>query len=206
MKPRRARFDIREASGRIALALGALLVANVAVSILVVRPKVAAYRQLTDESGPHTQVVKEREKEVKAKEAYLASMTKARDDMKRLSLDVLSTRQRRMINVQLEVAKLVREFGIALDRVQYENETLDNGALERFGIVVPLNGGYTNLRKFIQAVESSENFLVIERVALGAGKSADVVELNITLATYFIAPDANLDELGKKPIVPGGKS
>jgi Tfp pilus assembly protein PilO len=126
--------------------------------------------------------------------------------MKRLSLDVLSTRQRRMINVQLEVARLVREFGIALDRVSYENESLDNGALERFGIVVPLNGGYSNLRKFIQAVESSSNFLVVERVALGAGKSSDVIELNITLATYFIAPDADLDALGKKPIVSGGKS
>jgi Tfp pilus assembly protein PilO len=206
MKPRRARFDIREASGRIALVLGALLVANAAVSVLVVRPKVAEYRQLTDESSPHLQVVKTREKDVAAKEAYVASMTKARDDMKRLSLDVLSTRQRRMINVQLEVARLVREFGIALDRVSYENEALDNGALERFGIVVPLNGGYTSLRKFIQAVESSDNFLVIERVALGAGKSADVVELNITLATYFIAADADLDALGKKPIVSGGKS
>lgn len=206
MTPRRARFDIREASGRIALVLGALLVANAVVSVLVVRPKVAEYRQLTDESSPHLQVVKTREKDVTAKEAYVASMTKAREDMKRLSLDVLSTRQRRMINVQLEVAKLVREFGIALDRVSYENEALDNGALERFGIVVPLNGGYKSLRKFIQAVENSDNFLVIERVALGAGKSSDVVELNITLATYFIAPDADLDALGKKPVVPGGKS
>jgi Tfp pilus assembly protein PilO len=206
VKPRRPRFDIREASGRIALALGALLVANAAVSVLLVHPKVAEYRQLTDETSPHLQVVKTREKEVEAKEAYVASMTKARDDMKRLAVDVLSTRQRRMIDVQLDVAKLVREFGIALDRVQYENESLDNGALERFGIVVPLNGGYTSLRKFIQAVESSSNFLVIERVALGAGKSSDVIELNITLATYFIAPDAKLEELGKKPIAPGGKS
>jgi Tfp pilus assembly protein PilO len=126
--------------------------------------------------------------------------------MKRLAEDVLSTRQRRMIGVQLEVARLAREFGIALDRVQYENQIIDNGALERFGIVVPLSGGYTNLRKFIHAVESSENFLVIERVALGQGKSADVIELNITLATYFIAPDAKLDDLGKKPIVPAKTS
>jgi Tfp pilus assembly protein PilO len=111
-----------------------------------------------------------------------------------------------MIGVQLEVARLAREFGIALDRVQYENQIIDNGALERFGIVVPLSGGYTNLRKFIHAVESSENFLVIERVALGQGKSADVIELNITLATYFIAPDAKLDDLGKKPIVPAKTS
>jgi Tfp pilus assembly protein PilO len=107
-----------------------------------------------------------------------------------------------MIGVQLEIAKLTRDYGIAQDRVRYETEPLDEGALERFAIIVPLAGGYSNLRKFIQSVESSENFLVIERVALGTGKTQDIVELNITLATYFIAPDANLDELGKKPAAP----
>ena len=199
MTARRPRFDVREASGKILLLLGALIVANAVASVLLVRPKVVRYRQLTDLSSPQLTVVKEREKEVVRKEAYRQALEKARDDMKRLAGDVLSTRQRRMIGVQLEVAKLAREFSIALDRVQYQNEQLDNGALERFAIVVPLAGGYSNLRKFIQSVESSDNFLVIERVALGTGKSMDIVELNITLATYFIAPDANLDDFGKKP-------
>ncbi len=201
MTARRPRFDVREASGIVFFVFGTLLLANVMVSVLLVRPKVARHRQLTDLSSPQLQVVKTREKEVVQKENYQKAMEKARDDMKRLAGDVLSTRQRRMIGVQLEVAKLAREYGIALDRVRYENEPLDNGALERFAIVVPLSGGYSNLRKFIQSVESSNNFLVIERVALGSGKSADVLELNITLATYFIAPDANLDEFGKKPIL-----
>ncbi len=206
MTARRPRFDVREASGKIFLVLAALVLANAAVAVFVVHPKVTRYRQLTDLSSPQLQVVKTREREVVAKETYRAELEKARDDMKHLAGDVLSTRQRRMIGVQLEVAKLAREFNVALNRVQYQNEALDNGALERFGTVVPLAGGYTNLRKFIQSVESSDNFLVIERVALGTGKSTDVVELNITLATYFIAPDADLDRLGKKPIVGGGNS
>jgi len=199
---RRPRFDVRAASGTIFLCLAALLLANAAVSVLYVRPKAARYRQLTDLSSPQLQVVKAREQEVVQKENYRQGMEKARDDMKHLAGDVLSTRQRRMIGVQLEIAKLTREFGIALDRVRYETEALDEGALERFAIVVPLSGGYANLRKFIQSVESSDNFLVIERVALGTGKVQDIVELNITLATYFIAPDADLDQLGKKPAVP----
>jgi Tfp pilus assembly protein PilO len=206
LKARRAGFDIREASGKIFLLLFAGLVANVAATVLWVRPKVVRYEQLTGLSSPQLSVVKTREKEVAEKETYRAGLEKARDDMKRLASDVLSTRQRRMIGVQLEIAKLVREFGIALDRVQYENETVDDGALERFAIVVPLAGGYSSLRKFIQAVESSDNFLVVERVSLGAGKTNDVVELNITLATYFIAADAKLDELGKAPVAPGRKS
>jgi len=202
MTARRPRFDIREASGIIFLVFGILILANVLVTVFFVRPKVARHRQLTDLSSPQLQVVKVREKEVVQKEDYRKALEQARDDMKHLAGDVLSTRQRRMIGVQLEVAKLAREYGIALDRVQYQNEPLDNGALERFAIVVPLSGGYTALRKFIQSVESSENFLVIERVALGTGKSAELLELNITLATYFVAPDADLDQLGKKPLVP----
>ncbi len=201
MTARKPRFDVREASGVIFLVLGALIVGNILVAVLVVRPKVAKHRQLTDLSSPQMQIVKTREKDVVQKEDFRKALEKTRDDMKHLAGEVLSTRQRRMIGVQLEVAKLAREFGIALDRVRYENEQLDNGALERFAIAVPLSGGYTALRKFIQSVESSENFLVIERVALGAGKSAEILELNITLATYFIAPDADLDRLGKKPIV-----
>lgn len=184
------------------IVMGALLLVNVAISVVVVRPKVARYRQLTDVSSPQLQVVKLREKEVTEKEDYRKALEKARDEMRRLAGDVLSTRQRRMIGVQLEINKVARSFGIASDQVKYENESVDNGALERFGSVVPLAGGYSDLRKFIQAVESSDNFLVIERVQLGSGKSSDVLDLNITLATYFIAPDANLDELGKKPIAP----
>jgi Tfp pilus assembly protein PilO len=199
---RRPRFDIREASGMVFIVMGALLLVNVAISVVVVRPKVARYRQLTDVSSPQLQVVKLREKEVTEKEDYRKALEKARDEMRRLAGDVLSTRQRRMIGVQLEINKVARSFGIASDQVKYENESVDNGALERFGSVVPLAGGYSDLRKFIQAVESSDNFLVIERVQLGSGKSSDVLDLNITLATYFIAPDANLDELGKKPIAP----
>ncbi len=206
MTARRPRFDVRAASGTIFLSLAALLLANAAFSVLYVRPKVALYRQLTDLSSPQLTVVKAREQEIVQKEHYRTAMEKARDDMKHLAGDVLSTRQRRMIGVQLEVAKLTHDFGIALDRVRYETEALDEGALERFAIVVPLSGGYSNLRKFIQSVESSDNFLVIERVALGTGKLQDIVELNITLATYFIAPDADLDELGKKPAVPARRS
>jgi hypothetical protein len=206
VKARRSRLGIREVSGKILLALGALIIVNAAVSVLVVRPKVVRYKQLTDLSSPQVQAVKTREKDVLQKESYRTSLEKARDDMKHLAGDVLSTRQRRMIKVQLEIAKLARECNIALDRVQYPPDNSEGAALEHFAIVVPLLGGYSNLRKFIQLVESSDNFLVIERVALGTGKSSDVVELNITLGTYFIAPDADLDKLGKKTQPGGGSS
>ena len=132
MTARKPRFDIREASGIIFLVFAILIVGNVLVSVFYVRPMVVRHRQLTDLTSPQLQVVKTREKEVVEKEDYRKALEKARDDMKHLAGDILSTRQRRMIGVQLEVAKLAKDYGIALDRVRYENEQLDNGALERF--------------------------------------------------------------------------
>jgi hypothetical protein len=204
---RASRFDIREASGIILLVAAGLLVANVAVTVTLVRPRLARYHTLTDTSSPQAQLVKVREAEVVGKETHRQALEKAKADMTHLAADVLSTRQKRMINVQLEIAELLKEFGISFDRVQYENQPLEeNDALERFAIVVPLQGGYSSLRRFIQAVEKSENFLVIERVQLGTGKVQDVVDLNITLATYFITPDAKLENLGKKTAGPGKES
>ena len=64
-------------------------------------------------------------------------------------------------------------------------------------ITVPLEGGYSALRRFLQAVEHSSKFLLVERVALGKGKEGGVLlQLNITLATYFNAPE---ERLRKKP-------
>jgi hypothetical protein len=209
MTPRKraSRFDIREASGVILLVAAGVLVANVAATVLLVRPRLARYHQLTDTSSPQAQLVKTREAEVAEKETHRQALEKAKADMTHLAADVLSTRQKRMINVQLEISELFKEFGLSWDRVQYENAPLaENDALERFAIVVPLEGGYSSLRRFIQAVEKSENFLVIERVQLGTGKVQDVVDLNITLATYFITPDAKLENLGKKSAGPGKES
>jgi len=63
---------------------------------------------------------------------------------------------------------------------------------------VPLEGGYHNLRGFIQAVESSSQFLVIERVVLVRSKEGGVLlQLNITLATYFDAPELRRARAGE---------
>ena len=113
-----------------------------------------------------------------------------------------NAKRQRMIAVQLEVAELASRFGINLERVQYEAPDPDQAAkegLERFGMKVPLKGGYANLRKFLQAVEASDEFLVIEQVALeGAPAGQQGVELTITLATYFDAPELRIQTAPKR--------
>jgi Tfp pilus assembly protein PilO len=199
MPPRKFRFDIRQAGRRILTVYLALLVANVLGYAVLVRPRARAYSELVAESGPRRESLRQREAEVKEREDFLAALDKAKADLEALRRDVLSTRDRRMIDVQFELARLARQFGINSQRVQYENKRLEEEGLERFAMVVPLAGGYGNLRKFLQAVEESSRFLVIEQVGLATGpEGGAILELNITLATYFDDPASRASRAAKR--------
>jgi Tfp pilus assembly protein PilO len=192
VKTPKVRFDVR-ANGRqaaVALALGLAL--NAGAYFGLVRPHVLEADRLERESEPRLQQVKKREAEVAAKEQFVKAVETASKDLVSLRQDVLSTKRQRMIAVQLEVAELASQFGINLERVQYEGavaEVVGKEGLERFGMKVPLKGGYAALRKFLQAVEASDEFLVIEQVAIENRQGEQGLELNITLATYFDAPE-----------------
>jgi Tfp pilus assembly protein PilO len=186
--PRKLRFDVRASGRQIALAIGAGLALNAAAYGGLVRPRVQEVERLERESQPRLEQVKRREAEVRAKESFVEGLETASRDLASLRQDVLSTKRQRMIAVQLEIADLAEEFDITIERIQNQNDILEDEGLERFGMKVPLKGGYGSLRKFLQAVEASDQFLVIEEVALEDGKDGGLLELNITVATYFDAP------------------
>lgn len=197
--PRKKKFDVRESAGMIALALGGLLVANAVFAVLVLRPRAERYEKLDVDSVPQLKDVAERRRLVESDEAYFSALRKAQEDLKTLRQDVLSTREDRMIETQLELARLAREFGVDLEEVRYENEILKDEGIDRFGMVVPLKGGYRALRKFIQAVEASKSFLVIEKIVLDSGKNTGgPLDLKITLATYFDVPELFRESVRRK--------
>ena len=95
----------------------------------------------------------------------------------------------RLVEVQAEIEDLCGRFDIDLDLVSYDHDRLVAEDLDVMRMEVPLVGGYSALRRFLQAVESSEKFLVVEQISLGKGKDGGVLlQMNITLATYFDAP------------------
>jgi Tfp pilus assembly protein PilO len=185
----RIRFDIRQLGPKLIAVLGIAIAVNLAFWFLAVRPRVSEYGALVGDDEPKV-LLGQRQKIVEVAEGYLNALHQAETDLKTLRTEILSTREARMVDVQRELAKLCKEFSIDLDGVRYENEILEAEELERFGMVVPLQGGYSNLRKFLQAVESSPRFLLVEQVELGQSQEGGgKLELSITLATYFDAPE-----------------
>ena len=56
-------------------------------------------------------------------------------------------------------------------------------------ISFPLEGGYENLRRFVNALETSENLLIIDQINLTENRAGGRgLRLAIDVTTYFDAP------------------
>ena len=119
--PRLSKLDIRQAGKQVVLVLLAVLGANLVFGALLVRPRIRAFQELNENSLPRRQDLQRRQKEVEAQEKYLATLQQSTKDLETLRNDILSTRQKRMIEIQYELARLARQFNINMERVQYEN-------------------------------------------------------------------------------------
>jgi len=189
MTVRRFKFDIRQAGPRILIALLVLAVLNGGFYLLLTRPKMKEYSGLAVGSQPQLTRLDHRRREVETQEQFLEALQKAERDLQRLREEVLSTRQQGLVDIQSELESLCGRFSIDLESVTFDSELLENESLDKLIMVVPLQGNYANLRRFLQAVESSDKFLLVEQVALAEAKLGGVMlELNVTLATYFDAP------------------
>ncbi len=189
MPSRLPRLDIRRGGRRIVMLLAALAALNVVFYVGLVEPKVREYQSLTGAREPLGKL-SERRKQVEKHEAFRQAVGQAESDLRDLRESILSTRNRRLVEVEEELERLCRQFGIDLNSVGFDNDLLLDEELDRFVMNVPLEGNYASLRKFLQAVEKSDEFLVVERVSLARGKEGGrKLSLSINLATYFVAPE-----------------
>jgi hypothetical protein len=185
----RFRIEIRQAWRGLALVFVLLALANGTAWFAFTRKVVREYDELRRESEQYNRIV-ERRDEVELRVKYLDALVKVEEDLRYLRDEVLSTRAQRLVDVQGELAELAGRFQINLAAVDYSNEPLLEEELDRLVIAVPLAGDYIALRRFLEAVEQSDKFLLVESVALARGKEGDTaLQLNITLATYFNLPE-----------------
>jgi Tfp pilus assembly protein PilO len=185
----RTRFDIRQHGRTILIVLGGFAVLNIAGFLLLVRPQLLDANALSGANNPRIEALRAKQDRVIELEAFVEALGQAQVDLKTLQEDVLATREQRMVAVQSEIHDLCRKFRIDLELVSYEFGELSAEALEFQRMEVPLTGGYGELRGFLQAVESSEKFIVVEKVVLGQAKDGGVMlDLKITLSTFFDSP------------------
>jgi Tfp pilus assembly protein PilO len=87
-------------------------------------------------------------------------------------------------DIYTEFGKLAAANGVRIDQVRYKPSEKVTSGLQAIEMEADLEGNYTSLAKFINALERDDMFFIINSVTLG-GEPQGPVKLAVKLETYL---------------------
>ena len=126
-------------------------------------------------------------RELRQAQATLDGQNMATAELQRFYSDVLEKDLATARSVSSEtLAQLSSRYGLVMERRTTSIDSESSGSLKRLNIAVRLEGRYENMRRFLYALETGSDFIVIEEISLTDSRSADSLQvLTLGLATYF---------------------
>lgn len=131
------------------------------------------------------------EREHQAAASAVSGTARARQELQKFYAEVLpanlSAAGRTMY---LELAQLARECRVKYERRMLDTDTLRDSSLASLKMTMVLEGSYEDIRRFIYRIETASEFVIIDNVALGQGRSPDgPLALTLQVSTFFRAGD-----------------
>ena len=178
---------------RTLLPLAIAAVVNIAVLLLAVLPlgrSVAATERAADDAA--VALAGARRTERQAREAT-SSKERADDELRRFYADVLPGNfavARKTANTWLQEA--ARDAGLEYTGANFAWDEVRESTLSRASSTVTLRGRYADIRRFLHAVETATEFLVVERVELAqpnegsAAAPSGMLEVSLIVSTFFV--------------------
>lgn len=177
----------------ILLPLALALVVNIAVYALVVRPLEQKSLGAADRAVAAAAAVQSAERDYAAATALVNGKTVADQE--------LSTFYDKVVPADLPAARRMTYATLpALARktnVKYEQRRTDieppqkNARLGHLQIRMVLQGDYESVRRFVYALETAPQFVIIDDMTLVQGEAGKPLTLTLALSTYFRVPNGN---------------
>ncbi len=174
---------------RVLLPIGAALALNVVLYAGVVYPMSMrmAGTEARAQTAQQTLIAAERDDAAARSAAEGREQTDAA--LKTFYADVLpSTIAQARQATFLRLTQLAEEHNLKPSRRDTEVEPGRGKSVDRMRATMSLQGSYEDIRQFIHEVESGEDFIVIDSVALRQGvESGGPLTLDLSLSTYYRA-------------------
>jgi Tfp pilus assembly protein PilO len=174
------------------LPLFILLIGNVALLALAVLPLSGSVASLHgDALNATTAMLKARTIDQQAKDAR-GSKERADQELKKFYGEILPATPAGARKVMSFLERTADESGLKFQNSHVEESEIKDSRLERMSAKITLVGDYQNIRKYLYAIETAQQFVVVERV--GLSQAADLrssnsgrLEVTLDVATYFVA-------------------
>jgi len=187
---RRRRFDLRQDLWRVGAILGALLLLNVGFYLFLNMPRLQALSDLASGSDAVRKTLVDVSRSCQSMQDLIARYDVEQTRLDAFYTDRIGTQMERMTRIQQALRAIASEFRVDPESMDYNTSEVENSDLVRFQITIPLNGGYPNLRHFINRVETAKYLAVIDSIELaGSRDGGAMLSLTIRISTFFREPD-----------------
>ena len=110
----------------------------------------------------------------------------AEDGLADFYSDRLATEERMLTTVIAKVKGLAAQAGLEPAAINYDKDEIQLQDLIQRTIVFGVDGTYGQLRQFINFLELSKSFLILEEVSLGSrDEESGVLGIDLTISTMF---------------------
>ena len=165
---------------QVCVALGLILLFDLVFYFFAVKPLSAREQKKRTSISILSQQVKQRTEQVAKLKMVVDKVEQARSEGDKLIEEITLVRRTTFSTLVAELDSVARESGVEPREGAYDVQPIEGA--EHYGMVTisaNFRGRYENLVKFLNRLDRSENFLIIE--SLGAAPRADSEELNVTM-------------------------
>ena len=165
-----------------------LVLLNAVLFFLVVLPQRQKISSLQNDYFNQRNRIVEEKKEMKVLQQRLQALQKAEKDLEMIYTQVLAQKKVGVTAIRQELQDLAGSLTVERGGVDYNYDLLPEYGLRHFTLSVPVEGAYRDIRRFINDIERSQYFLILDRVNLSAEREAvsgGNLLLNFQLSTYL---------------------
>ncbi|PWT89723.1 MAG: hypothetical protein C5B54_08460 [Acidobacteria bacterium] len=166
-----------------------IILLNVAIFALVVLPN---RQRITRSQGDYENLRKQVSSAKAANEelhARFQRLQQSKKDLDTIYSKVFVPRKQGVTDIRLELEKMIKANQVRRQDPSYNYKKFPEFKLQEYTLSLPVEGSYANIRRFINAIEGSEHFLILERVDLSTEKTSDTLNLDFQLSTYLVDND-----------------
>jgi len=119
---------------------------------------------------------------------FVAIARGSRERMQALYRERLSTQRHRFTAVTSEVRELAARAGLQPTAMNYPTEEVEDYGLVKRYFTFSVEGSYVQLRNFVNLLELTPSFVVLEQVRLSGDEGARLT-IQLSLSTLFVEED-----------------
>jgi hypothetical protein len=173
--------DLRDTRRKVKIALAALLLTDLAAAALLFSPLVGSQRARSDRMQSLWRTLQTKTHEVEPLRGLDKKVVTARGQIDDFYKDRLPSQDSAIAD---SLGKLASANGVRIGEVKYKIADPEPIGLRQVSIDADFSGDYLQLVRFLNELERSKLFFLVDSVELG-GEQAGVVKLGMKLETYL---------------------